>query len=511
MPDKSDPKPRRKPFLLSAVLTSLAFPPFNLWIFAWFSLIPIIRHSRGLNYKQAFRKGWLAGFLFNLISLYWIAFNSGAEGLIPLASLLGLLLILPLYWSIFTVLWALLWKRWGDLGALLLPFIWVGLEVVKNSPEIGFPWLELGLSQANNIPIAQIAEFGGIRLVSAWVVLANVAIFFLLYKKRSFTVLTSVILSGTVLWGFWRMNHLPEPGVKVEAAIIQGNVDPEEKWRQNPDSSFTLYEKLTRDALENQTADLVIWPETAIPVYLGRQQKYSMWIQNLALEYDTAILTGAPHYEFRTNLSRGHDRYNSAFFFPADGSQPQRYDKIQLVPFGERVPFQKWIPELGELNFGQAEFTAGENHVVFSVSENVKIATQICFESVFGQQAREFVKRGANVFCNITNDGWYGRTSGPYQHAALVRFRSIETRCPLLRSANTGISLAVDRAGRIVDYLPLQNQGYLRVTVDSGGGYITFYSRYGELIPYIFAFIALLSLLISLFKRPHFKGTGVGG
>jgi len=400
----------------------------------------------------------------------------------------------------FTGLWAFLWRRWGDLAVLLLPALWVGLEVIKNAPEIGFPWLELGLTQIGFLSVAQLAEIGGIRFVSAWVVGANCA-FFLLFRGRIRTFLaTAFFLIVGLGWGVWRLNHLPEPGPLLKAVIVQGNVDPAAKWRQDPDSSLAVYENLTRRAAEPGKTDLVLWPETAAPVYLGYQLKYQRWLKNLVVDIGAPLLTGAPHYELNPGSDQGHDRLNSAFFFPEDGSIPQRYDKIRLVPFGERVPFQKWFPKLGELNFGQAEFTPGKRYAVFDLGSGVKISVQICFESIFGQETRRFVQKGAGVLCNLTNDGWYGRSTGPFQHAALVRFSCIETRCPLLRAANTGISTVVDRSGRVTAHLPLQTRGTLSAEVLSGGPDLTFYVKHGELIPWALSLLGLASLLVSGIK-----------
>lgn len=497
--------PGRLSFIISGLLAALAFPPIGLWFLGWVALIPLIVKIRSLNFGLAFRRAWWAGLVFNACLLYWIALNSGTSPPIAIASFVGLLLILPLYWAFFGGIWAFLWKRWGDRAAVLLPAVWVGLEIIKNAPEIGFPWLEMGLTQIGFAPVAQLAELGGIRFVSIWVVTANVAFFFYLNRKTGLFLTLLSLLSVGVVWGTWRPYHLPGPGPLLNAAIIQGNVDPSEKWRQPPDSSIVLYERLTRQAVKAHDADLVIWPETAAPVYLGHQRRYQRRLRLLAQEIHAAVLTGASHYELRPEARAGHDRFNSAFFFPADGASPQRYDKIRLVPFGERVPFQKWFPSLGELNFGQAEFTPGKHYTVFQLENGTNVSAQICFESIFGSETRRFVLNGARVLCNLTNDAWYGRSSGPYQHAALVRYQSIATRCPLLRAANTGISLATDRTGKVIADLPLNQRGFLNVSVASGGDTLTFYVRYGELIPRLIALIGLVVVVISLFKPPAGK------
>jgi apolipoprotein N-acyltransferase len=490
---------RRIAFLAAGILALPAFPPLRLFFFAWFALVPLMLRTRGLSFSQAFRSGWWGGLVFNAGLLYWVALNSGADGILAPLSFLGMLLIFPLYWSLFTGFWSLIQRKFGDEGVLFLPFVWVGLEVVKNAPEIGFPWQEMGLTQIAFLPAAQIAEFGGIHLVSFWVVAVNAAIFLMLVRRRKSAMMLFLLLVLSVFWGAWRMGHLPEGGETMRALLVQGNVDPESKWKVEADSSIVLYESLTRAAIQQAPADLVLWPETAIPVYLGHQYSEQSRLRRFAREIGAPILTGAPHYEFKSG--GGHDRFNSAFFFPADGSPPQRYDKIRLVPFGERVPFQRWFPVLGELNLGQAEFTPGKQYSLFTLRAGMQISAQICFESVFGAESAHFVREGATILCNLTNDGWYGNSSGPYQHAALTRFRSIETRRPLIRCANTGISLVVDRGGRVIARIPYGVRDTLSVAVQSGGKGLTFYARHGEFLPQFIAFAGAVVLGIALVKR----------
>ncbi|MFH1862229.1 MAG: hypothetical protein ABH878_05390, partial [bacterium] len=258
----------RFPFIVSGGLAVLAFPPLSLTPCAWLFLVPLLLTARNLSLGIAFRRGWWAGLVFNVSLLYWIAFNTGTSVFIASASLLGILFIVPLYWGIFTLFWAFLSNRWGDRAALALPAIWVGLEVIKNSPEIGFPWQELGLTQLPLLPVAQLAELGGIRLVSAGVIAANVALFLLIRKRLRFSLVLIGLLAITGLWGWWRQNHLPAPGPELHVALLQGNVDPASKWLEHPDSSMVLYEELTRRAAQNQKLHLIIWPETAAPCYL---------------------------------------------------------------------------------------------------------------------------------------------------------------------------------------------------------------------------------------------------
>ncbi|MBU1881334.1 apolipoprotein N-acyltransferase [bacterium] len=503
MPRKNKPTKSRIPFILSGILFILAFPPIGWWFLAWIGLLPLLVHARSLAFGLAFRRGWWSGLIMNAGLLYWVAMNTGAELVVRWLSLFGLLLILPLYWGFFAGFWAFLWKRWGDAAALVLPALWVAFEVIKNAPEIGFPWLELGLTQIDVMPVAQLAEIGGIRFVSVWVVAANVAVYLFMQRKhRSALIIALLLLSGAI-WGLWRMNHLPPVDATLTAAIVQGNIDPEDKWRLPPDSSIVIYEALTEQITAENDVDLVLWPETAVPVYLGHQMRYQNRIRSLARNIDAAILTGASHYEFMEPAERGHYRYNSAFFFPADGSQPGRYDKIRLVPFGERVPFQHWIPQLGELNFGQAEFTSGNQFITFPVAEGVVVGAQICFESVFSEETAQFVQNGASVLANLTNDAWYGNSSGPYQHAALVRFKCIETRRPLIRAANTGISLAADRTGRIIQKLLLGERGAFIAEVTTCADYQTFYVRHVEMLPRLLSVLALILVITAAFEKPH--------
>jgi len=434
--------------------------------------------------------------------LYWVALNTGAEIVVRWASLLGLLLVFPLYWGLFAGFWAFLWKRWGDKAAFVLPALWVVFEVIKNAPEIGFPWLELGLTQIHFAPAAQLAEIGGIRFVSVWVVATNVSAYFFLQRKQRSASFVAVLLLVGVMWGWWRMYHLPPANAEMKAAIVQGNIDPEDKWRLPPDSSIVIYETLTEQITALNDVDLVLWPETAVPAYLGHQLLYQSRLRKLANKIGAPILTGASHYEFKHPANSGYYRFNSAFYFPADGNKPERYDKIRLVPFGERVPFQKWFPQLGELNFGQAEFTPGESFVLFPVTDQLQVSAQICFESVFSEETAKFVRDGADVLANLTNDAWYGNSSGPYQHVALVRFKCIETRRPVIRAANTGISLSADRVGRILHKLPLGKRGAFVTDVKTNTDYLTFYVRHVELLTRLLSLSAVIFIIVSCFKKP---------
>ncbi|MDM7914483.1 MAG: apolipoprotein N-acyltransferase, partial [Candidatus Eisenbacteria bacterium] len=231
----------------------------------------------------------------------------------------------------------------------------------------------------------------------------------------------------------------------IDVAILQPNTSREIKW--DPRYREIVIDDLlrrTREAGEKRP-DLIVWPETAVPMVLLQEPVYLAQVEETVRAIHTPLLAGTLDYE---RTPDGYLAHNSAALFGADGRLVDRYDKQRLVPFSERMPFQKQAPWLSSLNFGQSDFSPGSRYVLFPV-ERARIGVLICFESIFPELAQRFVAHGANLLVNITNDFWFGDTAAPVQHAEMAIFRAVETRTPLLRCANTGISMVVDPWGRV--------------------------------------------------------------
>lgn len=259
------------------------------------------------------------------------------------------------------------------------------------------------------------------------------------------------------------------------------------------------YDSLTRIAASKWDLDLVIWPETAVPSYLSVQSHFTASLTQLANDTKTTILTGASGYT-RTN---GENRsLNAAYLITPERGIADQYAKRQLVPFGERVPFQWLIPKLGNLNFGQAEFLPGPRPTIFGIPAFNIIAmfpALICFESAFPKLTRENVLNGANFLTTISNDAWYGISSENAQIAAISRYRSIETRRSMARASNNGVSFMCDPLGRIVNrtklYQPDITVAKLPLITE-----LTFYTKHGDL------FLLTITIIFGIFLL----GSGLG-
>jgi apolipoprotein N-acyltransferase len=266
-------------------------------------------------------------------------------------------------------------------------------------------------------------------------------------------VAPALILPLVWLWGSAQLQSTPAQtnGRKIRVAILQANIDQYQKWDDAYEASIRkIYEDLLRDAAA-QKPDLIVWPESAVPGWFPTQERYRIWVSSVVRASRTYNLVGAV-------TSRDGKDYNAAFLIAPDGTIAGEYHKQHLVPFGEYVPFgrflSRWIPYLGQLG----TFAAGDGPVVFTAGD-VKIAPNICYEAIFADLVRAGVKAGASLIVNVTNDGWFLDTGAPEQHYAANILRAVENRTPVVRAANTGISAVIDAHGREQIRSPLLKRG----------------------------------------------------
>ncbi len=489
---------------IAGFLLVLASPPYNLFFLAWIGLIPLFV-SLERPRANGFGEGYIAGIVFNTGILYWLAFNSGAPIWVSFITMVAGVNVVALGWGCAAYIFHLMRRRLGTIAYLFLPFSWATWEGwLSYLNDIAFPWSLIALTQSSFDPILQVMEFTGIWGVSFWTVALNVAIYLLWRTNRIkvrltafVTIIVLVLIPLIALWNAHDYKIEDAPTIRVMA--VQGNVPPQEKWAYGVEFSWLIYDSLTRMCIEDDI-DLAIWPETALPTRVLRQVGFTYRLGLLSNDTEMSILTGASDY------SRVGDDYrslNGAFLVRPDEGIIDRYAKQWLVPFGERVPFQWLMPSLGKLNFGQAEFLPGLRLTLFEVEVEGAVArfpALICYESVFPDKARDAVRDGANLLTTISNDAWYGRSTQPYQIAALSRFRCIETRRAMARASNTGISLLVDPLGRELARTNLFEPGYLVADLPLLD-VETFYVKYGNLFLIIITVIYGLALLVAASKR----------
>jgi apolipoprotein N-acyltransferase len=484
----------RKQLLLivaSAILTSLSFHPIGLHFLAWFGLVPLLFAIENIKPSFAFKSGIIFGFLFSLFSLFWLVFLQ-IEINIKILLLFGLILMF-LYFGLYYGTGLLIANK---IGLWFLPFILAGLEFIRGIGELGFPWLSFGYSQARYPLVIQQAAIYGIYGLSFWIVLINIIVYKLIkLRKAEYYVMFIIMFGLPLLYGVLRVK---EPGGEfISVGVVQPNIDPNLKFtkamrEQTFNRLIYLSEKggkITHEKTD-KPFDIIIWPETAIPLFLQFSGKYQECVYELSDRINTPIFTGTPIYDFENR-----EIYNGAVLIEPKKGITQMYKKIHLVPFGEHIPFDNYIPLFKKIDVGGGDYASGKEYKIFK-SKGLKFSCLICFESIFPELSRAFVKDGADLLINITNDGWFGKISGPQQHSDMAILRTVENGVPLARSANTGISMIVDKYGRILVETGLFKEDFISSRVS-----IKHERTIYQIIGHIFPIISLLFVTVVLVCR----------
>lgn len=481
--------------VLGGIVLNLAFAPYRLSLIAWFAFIPLFFSLRDGEYS--FIKGFLMGLAFYGSLLFWIPFSNAGSEVVP-QMIAGYILLL-IYLSSYFGFSALLYRKLKGLNRIyLFPVVFSGMEFIRSlSSVFGFPWGSLGYSQTNLTCFVQIASFGGVPLVSFWVVSINILIYILIEEyiirnnspRRIYLYLLGVMVlfpllySGVVVLKGYRSSG------EITATVLQPNILPDEK---RSGSRRERMEVIRKAILNSPKSDIYILPETASPRSIIKNESTKRFFQELAAEQDALIVTGMPDFEIKKGKIC---HYNAAGLIDSAGSRGI-YRKMFLVPFVERFPYDDVIPIFKKIELGQGHFTPGQLFPVFD-AECGKFSVFICYEAIFPQLIRKFVQKDADFLVNITEDSWFGKTNAPYQHAEMAIFRCIEYRRPLLRSANTGVSLIVDPFGRTMKETDIFKEARISATIPLVKG-LTVYSRIGDTSGWLFL---LFVVGLIFFKR----------
>ncbi len=492
----------------SAILLFFSFPKYNLEFLAWVGLIPLIFIIRGNNKKNSFFWCWFSGTLFYFITINWITDTMHNYGGMPLWLSFMVLLLLSLYLGIYLGIFGYLTNYISKRLSIPLPFvapvIWVSLEYAKAHLITGFPWALLGYSQYEFLPIIQIADVTGVYGVSFLIVAVNAALLELLFsgverglnkRWKIISISAAAFLFALSLgYGYYRLNGtFDAPGRKFNIAVLQGNIPQHLKWERNfQRKTFDIYKRLTSDAARHNP-ELVIWPETAAPFFFQDHPVYRNEMFDLASDEHTFILFGNPAYKLTDNQAL--NMMNSAYLISPFRETLARYDKIHLVPFGEYVPLSKILFFIEKMVAGIGDFIPGNDYTVMEIPRG-KFGVVICYEVIFPELVREFILNGAMFMTTITNDAWFGNTSAPYQHFAMVVFRSVENRVYFARAANTGISGFISPKGEILQASPILEESYLVQDI-SLSDTKTVYTNYGDVFAYAVIFVACVILVIT--------------
>jgi apolipoprotein N-acyltransferase len=542
-------------FLLAAfagLMLSAAFPGLELAGLAWIGPAFLLASALGKRGWESFRIGYVGGLTFYLAALYWLLYIPYRWHGIPLGPAAGWL-ALSSYLALYPATWVwvlanglkgsrsfddtvsvgsppgsverlpdLLPGTWAGraLWALCGAALWVALEMVVARLFSGFPWLLLGITQYRLIPLIQIASVTGVYGVSFLIVWGSLSILLtgamLLRRSQSPSMrlaemfIPFVVIAIVFQIGFRQVKEGKGATRTLKVTFVQPSIPQTLIWDQTRNEErFQHLISLSRQALTNRT-DLLLWPEAAIPKLLRYDKSTFETVTGLAREHKVWMIVGADDAEPRRDSEEHADYFNSSFLISPDGELVQGYKKRGLVIFGEYIPLERWLPFMKYFTPIPGGFQAGDRAAQFALS-NLQVNTSplICFEDVFPQWARECTKPETDFLVNLTNDGWFGESAEPWQHAASSVFRSVENRVPLLRCTNTGLTCWVDALGRLRQIFrdhkaSVYGPGFMTAEIPLAGSVDnaqTFYNQKGDWFGWVCVIIAGGMVLGTLHAR----------
>ena len=497
---------------IGGVLTGLTLVFPKIGFLEWVTLVPTGIFILSELDSDRYRARGIYGYgLFFFLCFYVVVFHwfvnmyplDFIDGMTPwaaivvvLAGCVGLSLFQALFGGIaFLLLRALFRTRLlGRLG-ILRPFaaagVWAVYEWTQTIGWWGVPWARLPIGQSEYIVGLQTASLFGPYVITFAIVLVNFCVAYVLVKGKGIKTMTATV-AATLLFQYGvgvALYLIPRDGTEtVRIAAVQGNISSNEKWDESgaqKQRTLSVYEEYTLKAAENG-ADIVVWPETALPYSVTEKNAYGRYCSSVAKRGEVTVLAG---------VLRDFGLRNSIVCVLPDGSfHDTVYDKQRLVPFGEFVPFKEIfetvIPPLAELIMTTDDMIAGEDSQIIEL-DGVNIGCLICFDSIYEDLARDSVKDGANIICLSTNDSWFTDSRALYMHNAQARMRAIENGRYVVRAANTGISTVISAKGEVLEGLEPLVDGVVEYDVPVNT-HITLYSVIGN------AFIILIVLLFSL-------------
>ncbi|HEX3819091.1 MAG TPA: apolipoprotein N-acyltransferase [Candidatus Sulfotelmatobacter sp.] len=508
--------------LFSAILQVLIFPLPGLYFLSWFALTPLLiallraRPAGELEIAgsvrlqpatpwQGFLLGYVGGIVWYAGTCYWIFDTMRQFGGLnaPMAGLALFLFCcyLGLYHGLFGLLVSLLSTARDFRRALVAaPFLWVAVELARTRIT-GFPWNLLGIAQVDNVALSRIAGFTGVYGISFEIALVNVALAaaFLVPKQKRGAMLTAALAAAAVLQA-GRLIDAPAAKPDRAALLVQQNIPVSAEWTPAYfQQTLTDLTQLTiRSAADARTKiDLVVWPESPAP-FFSNDPRFRDTISEIARQTHSAVVAGSVGSNAPAPNTEG-PIFNSASLVGSDGTWKERYDKVHLVPFGEYLPFPSLFSFAGGLTKEVGAFQHGTAHKPLD-TDGAQLGVFICYESIFPDEVRQFADNGAQVFVNISNDGWYGDSGAFAQHLNQTRMRAVENNRWLLSTTDTGVTASIDPFGRVIASIPRKERTAL-IAPYALNSATTFYTRHGDWFAYACAIISLGALFSRFLDR----------
>jgi apolipoprotein N-acyltransferase len=515
---------------LSAGLLELPFPlagPLPVWrsLFAWFALVPLLWAllvPENVDGKRPLRRGFLLGYLCGVLwfggNCYWVRDTMQQYGDMPLGAptllLVAFSLYLGLYFGFFGFCVALVRRATGSTRWSLaaVPFLWVAMELAA-ARITSFPWDQLGYSQVDNGLLTQLAPWTGVYGISFVLAAVNAGLTNRLFmgRKRYGSPWDIPLYIITILFGIYDYKS-PNPAPTATAVLVQPNlnVSGDNRWLHPGEweQHIAEFQRLAAEQCKTYIAgipqtgapkgeivcppypthpDLIAWPESPAP-FLETDPRFQAAMRVVASSEQAPMIVGGEGVGF-SEAEHAMEGYNSALVFGADGGRVGRYDKIHLVPFGEYVPFRHLLTFARSLTSQVGVMGRGTERKVFRLNGH-RYGVFICYESVFADEVRQFARLGAEVLVNVSDDGWYGDTSAPWQHLNMARMRAIENRRWILRDTNNGVTAVIDPNGRVRQSIPRHQIDALPAEYGFRQD-VTFYTAHGDVFAYLCAMMAI--------------------
>jgi apolipoprotein N-acyltransferase len=503
--------------IIIGVLYTLCFAPYYYLGFAVLSFTGfLLVLDKAKSGKKAFYYGWLFAFAHHVTGIYWVSYSMLVEPekfawMIPFSAT-----ALPAYLSLYVGLAAYLiykfkFKRIDKI--IFFAAIWVCAEIARGYVFTGFPWNLTGYALLSQLSLAQGASYIGVYGLSFAAILVFASPYMMLdyYKKSQLPKFYKACISLIYIFpaiifftfannfGAKTLEESPTSYEKTKIRIVQPNIPQKEKFDnlRLGDQIFKYYRlTLQEPKSPDFVPDLIVWPEAATPLNLAVEKEFLNDVAEV-IPYSAFLILGSLRQE---GWIVNQKFFNSIEFIDSEGNlQRQAYDKFHLVPFGEYVPYRRFLPGVERIAKGIGDFDRGAGPKTMKLENSPPFSPLICYEILFsGNVVEKNSAQKPQWILNLTNDAWFGTTSGPYQHLDVSRMRAIEQGLPVIRSANTGISAVIDSSGRILQHIKLNEEGIIDSGLPMPSTKETYFSKNGNKTIYK---IIIFSIILSLFLK----------
>jgi apolipoprotein N-acyltransferase len=491
----------------SGLALAFAFAPYDIGLVAWVALALLIGAAVGAGWRKAFLFGLVHGIAFFGISLSWIYTVMRVHGGLspPEAAGVFVLLIVVLSFSPGMFAAGVAWcaRRSVAHACLAAPFLWVATEMWRrHALGQGFPWNLLGYAAAQHLGLLQLVSLTGIYGLS-FVLAASSALIAWVLLTRTRTAWLAGIITGVVAVSAVLAGDLfvPQERADYEAVLVQTNFPQSlsypADWMDRHAAELDEIETISAEAAR-RTRGIIVWPECPAPFY-WQDPRFSARLSRLALTTATDVVAGVVNW--RPGPQGALEPYNSAVLVDSAGHRTFSYDKINLVPFGEYVPWRRWLTFVNTITAEIGDFQRGKEYSVGGLPGG-SFSVFICYEAVLPDQVRQFARHGARLFINLSNDGWFGESAALEQHLAQARVRAVENRRWILRATNTGLTASIGPYGRIVAALEPDRRAAL-IAPYAFRDDITIYTRFGDWLVWLSIAVSLWFIIYSFASHDH--------